>query len=79
MIDSDAVHLYWTLILTATLTGLSIGFGSVLGLEPEAAEAVLFVITMTASFYGFSSWLEGMGRPDIRKADLRDYRLGRWA
>ena len=46
-------------ILATTFVGVSIGFGSVAGLSAEAAEAVLFVFTMTASFYGFSAWLEG--------------------
>lgn len=75
------------IILSTTLAGLGIGFGSVMGLSEETAEMVLFVITMAASFYGFASWLEEAGKSrengvvrfwrnatDIREASLADYR-----
>lgn len=45
------------MILAATLSGLLIGFGSMAGLEPEVGEAVLFVVTMSAGFFGFSTFL----------------------
>lgn len=65
-------------ILSATVVGLGIGFGAVLGLSDEALEMVLFCVTMTASFTGFSLLLDEIDRrrqKGVGPADLSQYRV----
>lgn len=65
-------------ILSATLVGLGIGFGAVMGLSDEGLEMVLFCVTLTASFAGFSLLLDEIDRrrqKDVGPADLSQYRV----
>lgn len=67
-------------ILSATLVGLGIGFGAVLGLSDEALDMVLFCVTLTASFTGFSLLLDEIDKrrhKGLRQADLRHYDMAR--